>query len=264
MSNHLPNGCDPSFSGTQVSGSGFEVSFTERYKKWRRNRKAFRTILEGRRRRAREAKVRKSERGEKQKTPARKRGKPQPWHLVFIFFGLLILLSLGVAAAFFRPPPTPPKVDPVPVDPAPPVAMNLSMTARDALKKPTPDTLEVKRIQSEAEEAFRAKDFARAEEQLREILPFIRLRALGGFQIYVCLVLQGKSAEADVMAAKFPESAVSRNPAPLYIRAVKAIRNGNPENARTEIESARKAFPEISPLYDQVLRDAGIMPEDIP
>jgi hypothetical protein len=142
--------------------------------------------------------------------------------------------------------------------------MSLSMSAREALKKPTPDTSEIKRIQSEAEEAFRAKDFAKAETQLREILPFIRLRALGGFQIYVCLVLQGKSAEAEVMAAKFPETAVSRNPAPLYIRAVKAIENGNPEEARMEIESARKAFPEISPLYDQVLRDAGIMPGETP
>jgi hypothetical protein len=76
----------------------------------------------------------------------------------------------------------------------------------------------------------------------------------------VCLVLQGKTAEAEVLSTKFPPAAVAKNPAPFYVRAVKAIRAGRPEDGLLELNSARQGFPQIAPLYDQVLRKAGLMP----
>ena len=182
-----------------------------------------------------------------------------PVTILATYFGLLSVLSL-LASAYFLIPAR--HVDHPPKAEAPPhlISMQLGVPARKALQQPQEDPVSLTRLQKQAEEEFLAGNYAAAEQIFRELLPTARFRALTGFQIYLCLLKQNKSAEAELMAGRFPTGPMARNPSGIYVRAAAALLQGRTEDARAAIESARKQYPQICPLYDKALSDAALAP----
>lgn len=176
-----------------------------------------------------------------------------------VYFGSLGLLSLLLSTYFLLPSP-PPKEDVPLAEGTGLVAMTLEATARNALRDQPPGPDDIATLQQEAETAFRSGDYATAEKLFRRLLPKVRLKALAGFHIYLCLLQQGKSAELEVLSGKIPSKAVAKNPLPLYAKAASALKAGRPAEAGEQIASARRQFPDISPFYDKALREAGLPP----
>jgi len=65
-----------------------------------------------------------------------------------------------------------------------------------------------------------------------------------------------------MMAGRFLTGTLANNPSGLYARAATALVQGRAEDARADIESARRQHPLLSPLYDKALADAGLAPAD--
>jgi len=186
-----------------------------------------------------------------------------PKAVLATYFGVLGALSLFVTASFllssWGKKPAAPAPHPVPAV----VSMKLGVPAGKALQPPTRSApANARGRQALAEKFLRDGNYAAAEQQFREILPTTKFRPLTGFQIYLCLLKQGKTAEAEVMAGKFPTGTLANNPSGLYARAATALVQGRTEDARADIESARRQHPLLSPLYDKALADAGLAPED--
>jgi thioredoxin-like negative regulator of GroEL len=116
-------------------------------------------------------------------------------------------------------------------------------------------------MQNQAEEEFRAGNYAAAEQHFRKLLPTARFRALTGFQVFLCLIKQGKIEEAKQMAKKFPYGPAAKNPSGIYASAALALLEGRSDDTRQAIETARRQYPLITPLYDAALVDAKIAPE---
>jgi len=177
------------------------------------------------------------------------------------YFGILGVLSLSVTAFFLVParhevvvPKTP-----VPII----VSMQLGTRPRKTLQQP-PAVVprDLARLQDQAEKDFRSGNYAAAESGFRELLPVARFRALTGFQIFLCLLKQGKTAEAEFMGERFPTGTSAKNPSGIYVSAATAFLQGRTEDGRSAIESAHRQFPLICPLYDKALADAGLAPEE--
>ena len=175
------------------------------------------------------------------------------------YFGVLGALSLFVTACFLIP-----SWEKKPVAPAAPaapavVSMKLGVPAVKALQPPARTAPKNPRgRQALAEKYLRDGNYAAAEQQFREILPTAEFRALTGFQIFLCMLKQGKTAEAEFLAGRFPTGTLAKNPSGLYARAATALVQGRTEDARADIESARRQHPLISPLYDKALAAAGL------
>ncbi|MEI6073016.1 MAG: hypothetical protein WCS31_14580 [Verrucomicrobiae bacterium] len=179
------------------------------------------------------------------------------------YFGVLGALSLFVTACFLIP--SLEKKPAAPTAPAAPavVSMKLGVPAVKALQPPARTApANARGRQALAEKYFQDGNYAAAEQQFREILPTTEFRALTGFQIFLCMLKQGKTAEAEFLAGRFPTGTLAKNPSGLYARAAKALVQGRTEDARADIESARRQYPLISPLYDKALAAAGLAPTD--
>jgi len=148
--------------------------------------------------------------------------------------------------------------------PSGPITMRLGKSVPKPLQEPRrKEPVDVERLQSQADEEFRTGNYASAEQHFRALLPSTRLRALTGFQIYLCLLKQKKTAEAELLAGKFPTGPAARNPSGLYVRAAIARMEGRMEDSRSAIESARSQYPFICPLYDKALADASLSTETL-
>ncbi|MEI6073389.1 MAG: hypothetical protein WCS31_16495 [Verrucomicrobiae bacterium] len=169
------------------------------------------------------------------------------------YFGILGILSLSAMAFFLMPSRHAPRANTAPLPAA--------ALAPKAIQKPAPSADDLARLQEQAENELRAGDYAAAEQHFRELLPNTRFRALAGFQIFLCLLKQKKTAEAEGMLRLFPTNIIARNPSGMYARAATALMQGRTEDAQAEILSARRLHPFISPLYDKALSDAAIAPE---
>lgn len=251
----------------------FEFEFLDKYKRWQKEQKARNEMIRKRelRARQREQELRRQkidktedfipEEAIPEKTAVVKNTGPQPWALVIIFFTALFLVSGAITwfmVANQKPLVVRNSEEESPV--VPPVAMTLSGRPGEALRTPSPDLGEVNELQDQADEAFREGNYEMAEQLLRKILPQARLKALTGFQIYICLLKQGKTGEARLLASRFPHVSIAKNPSPFYVQAVDALLVGNTELALSSMELARKQFPETAALYDKVLRDANLIP----
>jgi len=181
-----------------------------------------------------------------------------PLIVLAAYFGILGVLSLSATAYFLMPSR---QKAPAAVAPTDLVAMRLGPPDRKAIQEPPKEPADAARLQRQAEAELRSGNYAAAEQHFRELLPTAHFRALTGFQIFLCLLKQGKTAEAELMAGRFPSGVSARNPSGLYVRAATALTQGRAEDARSVIGSARRQYPLISPLYDKALADAGIAPE---
>lgn len=252
---------------------------------WRRRRRAIRSYLRSRKYQASVAGDKLSHAEENEARPARaleklssrearvrrvavwRRLRPViRWHrrtrvavVIGVYFGTLGLLSL-LLSLYFLQASTPQKENAPAPGGAGPVMLTLGAPARNSLRDPSPDAIAL--LQQEAETAFRSGNFAVAETLFRRLLPKARLKALTGFQIYLCLLQQGKSAELEVMGGKFPSEAVAKNPLPFFAKAASALKGGRTAEAVELIAFAHRQFPEISLFYDKALRDAGLPPPD--
>jgi len=179
-----------------------------------------------------------------------------------VYFGILCVLSISTTVYFLIPassPNPPPRASLPPAEVAP-LTLGTSRPGRLFLQDPRTKPADLSRLQSQAEEEFRAGNYAKAEALFREALPTARLRAFTGFQIFLCLLKQGKFAEAELMAGKFPATANAKNPSGQYVHAALALIHSRPEEARQCVETARREFPSISPFYDKALNDATLQP----
>jgi len=138
--------------------------------------------------------------------------------------------------------------------------MQLGKVPDKALEYPLPSATDSARMESEAEAEFQAGNFAAAERNFRKILPTTHFRALVGFQIFLCLLKQGKTAEAELLARNFPTSAAAKNPSGSYALAAIALSQGRSDDALQLVENARRRFPLTSPLYDKALSEASLKP----
>jgi len=182
-----------------------------------------------------------------------------PLIILAAYFGILGVLSLSATTYFLLPSR---QEAPAAVAPTDIVAMRLGAPSRSKGFQETPkETADAARLQSQAEEELQAGSYAAAEQHFRELLPTAHFRALTGFQVFLCLLKQGKTAEAELMAGRFPSGVSARNPSGLYVRAATAVTQGRREDARSAIASARRQYPLISPLYDKALTDTGLAPE---
>ncbi len=179
-----------------------------------------------------------------------------PSKVLACYFGVLGVVSLAAIAVFVWPSPPPPAQRSAPLSAPSGVTMQLGVPARKAVRDPLPDSAAVAQLQDRADAEFHAGNYAAAEKSFRELLPSARFRPLTGFQIFLCLLKQGKSAEASIMANKFPAGPGAKNPSGQYVAAALAITNGRPDDARAAVEAARRQFPTICPLYDRALAAA--------
>lgn len=184
-----------------------------------------------------------------------------PSKVLACYFGALGVVSLAAIAVFVWPSPPPPAQRSAPLSAPSGVTMQLGVPARKAVRDPLPDPAAVAQFQDRADAEFHAGNYAAAEKSFRELLPSARFRPLTGFQIFLCLLKQGKSAEASIMANKFPAGPGAKNPSGQYVAAALAITDGRPGDARAAVDAARRQFPTICPLYDRALAAAALAPE---
>jgi tetratricopeptide (TPR) repeat protein len=144
--------------------------------------------------------------------------------------------------------------------PGGPVAIQLGAPAKPALREEilTPD--KVSALQLQAEEAFRAGDFATAEALYQKLLPQAKHKAFTGFHLFLCLLQQGKSQEARLLANQATPRTVPKNPVTFYMAAAMAMKAGQPAQAAESISRAHELFPDRSLFYDKALREAGLEP----
>lgn len=179
------------------------------------------------------------------------------------YFGIVAFFSIPATVYFLVP--EKPADNGTPHSPhsaAPSDPMQLAMMGNKAVRQSHVEPADIEQLQNEADREFRAGNFAVAEGLFQKLLPNPRFRALTGFHIFLCLLMQGKNAEAEVMLAKFPpENQIAKNPSGFYARAALAIKQGRPDDARRNIDSAHAQFPVLSPLYDQALQ--SLSPEAV-
>lgn len=175
------------------------------------------------------------------------------------YFGILSVASVSATVYFLIPTRTRQPVQKSDV-PAADGAVLFNGSVHKFLSDSHTTPADSARLQSQAEEEFRSGNYAAAEIHFRESLPTARFRALTGFQIFLCLLKQGKTAEAETMAGKFPTGSNAKNPSGIYVQAAFALMQSRPEDAHRDIESARRQFSFISPFYEKALNDAALTP----
>lgn len=182
-----------------------------------------------------------------------------PAAVLGIYFGILCALSVSASVYFLLPRH---QKDPVPA--AEEISAEVALLLNASGDKLSPQrqaaSANSTRLLGQAEKEFRAGRYAAAELLFRKALPTARFPALTGFQIFLCLLKQGKTAEAKSLAGKFPPSASIINPSGIFVHAAYSLRQSRPEDARLDIESARRRFPMMSPFYEKALADAALAP----
>ncbi len=109
-----------------------------------------------------------------------------------------------------------------------------------------------------AESEFRSKNYAEAERIYRELLPDTRRKPLVNFQIFACLVGQGRKTEAVLYVKSHPE--LAKTPFASYAKTVVLFLDGQPEDARQSWALARAGFPTVAGFYDPIVRALGFEP----
>lgn len=181
-----------------------------------------------------------------------------PGLVLGVYFGVLLLVSVTASACLLVSSNGKP---PAPAAAGKPAEVGLGLANSPAKILSVRVTPEISaRLQGEADNAFRAGRFADAEARYRESLPAARFPALTGFHVFLCLLKQGKVAEAKALAGKFPEPSSIRNPSGAFVHAAIALAESRPDDARLDIDSARRRFPMISPFYEKALSDAALAP----
>ncbi len=180
-----------------------------------------------------------------------------PARVLATYFAIFGALSIAITAYFLL---SAPKRN-LPVKAAESlekIPMQLGATVHKPLLEHVSEPPGTAQMQSQAEEEFRAGNYAAAELIFRKLVPTARFRALTGFQVFLCLIKQGKIEEAKQMATKFPYGPTAKNPSGIYASAAFALLEGRSADARQSLETARGQYPLISPLYDTILTDAKI------
>ena len=182
-----------------------------------------------------------------------------PAAVLGIYFGILCALSVSASVYFLLPAR---QKNPVPAaeEISAEVALLLNGSDGKLPRQRQSATVNSAQLQAHAEKEFQAGRYAAAELLFRKALPTARFPALTGFQVFLCLLKQGKTAEAKALAGKFPPSTSIINPSGIFVHAAYSLRQSRPEDARLDIESARRRFPMMSPFYEKALADAALAP----
>jgi len=182
-------------------------------------------------------------------------------HVLAIYLGVPAVVCLATCFWFLlsgsQPPPS---AATAPAAPGGPVAIQLGAAAKPALREEDLAPDKVSALQLQAEEAFRKGDFATAEVLYQKLFPQAEHRAFTGFHIFLCLLQQGKSQEAQVFANRATPRTVPKNPVTFYMAAAMAMKSGQPAEAAESISRAHALFPDMSLFYDKALREAGLEP----
>lgn len=125
-----------------------------------------------------------------------------------------------------------------------------------APRRLTPAELELKSRLAEAE--FDSRNYAEAEQCYRQIIHSTPRKPLAAYQIFTCMLMQGRRDEANLYITGIPQ--IENTPALHYAKATVAFLDGDADKARENLEIARSRFPRICPLYDPTLRKLGYIP----
>jgi len=178
-----------------------------------------------------------------------------PWLIMFGSLGALAVVSLILTMLCLSGKAPVAVVAKAPAVPSRPMSLRGDKEQEDeAAPLPmTPEQLEIK--QQFAETELRMKDYAGAEAHYREILGSTNRKPLASYQIFVCMVLEGRRAEAEQFITGATKA--RKTPAFLYAEGTVLFLDGRAEEAREKFTAARAAYPTLTPYYDSTLRAVG-------
>lgn len=188
--------------------------------------------------------------------------KKVPWFHLFLALAAMTLVSLAVSALMSSPPSsrlTVKKAEAAPAEPGTGREFSLEtrkMSVVPQIPKVSNEELEIRRNLAETE--FEAGHYGEAERIYRELLDNTQRKTLTAYQIFTCMVMQGKRDEARSFLAGTPN--IHSCPAGQYADATIYFVDGNPEKALRLLKEARTSYPRLSLLYDPTLRTLGYLP----